>query len=186
MYIRRPRAAQCCLKSAGSHILHGLLHADKHPQTPTILGSEGLADIRQQLIHESSKIVITITLKELFLYDLHKEHAGITKCQLTARSLICLPGIDSDRDDYKKGYPTCIKLLPIQPVEPLINQMFPKDPGKSLPQISWSGIKKLHMHHKLFLKTPLSLSNVCYHCDCCHQLPDRAMCSQRNTPTNLH
>ena len=73
------------------------------------------------LLPKGNRIIILSAPRESCLHELHEEHTDITKCQLMARSLTTWPDIDRDIEDYLKWCPTCIKLLPTLPAEPLIN-----------------------------------------------------------------
>ena len=79
------------------------------------------------LLLKGSRIIIPKNFKDSFLHALHKEHAGITTCQLTARSPVYWPGIDEGIEDYMKHFPMGIKLC-TQPAGPLINHKVPHNP----------------------------------------------------------
>ena len=59
-------------------------------------------------------------------------HAGITKCYLTARTLIYWPRINNNIEDYINWCPTCIRLSLTLLGEPLINYDVPQGPWQKL------------------------------------------------------
>ena len=126
-------------------------------------------------------IVTSAALSNSFLHNLHEEHVDITKCSLIAGSFILWSGIHMDIKYYIKQCPKCIKLLSTLSADPLKTMLFSKVPGKIAAQNLWTQIKMLPSHHRSFLQIPLPIANVIYHHSCCHQLPDRVVCPQRNT-----
>ena len=128
-------------------------------------------DVRDELTSENDLLfrVLDWSLllpSESFLHDFHKEHTGITKCQLEARWLIYWPGNDRHVEEYIKYCPTC-KLLP---VEFFITMMFPKVPGRWSAHISMNGIWQDTTHHGLFIQVSVLISNMFDNCECYHWL----------------
>ena len=54
------------------------------------------------LLLKGFRVIIPPTWRKSFLHDFHEKHAGITECQLTARTLVFWPSSDNDIEDYIK------------------------------------------------------------------------------------
>ena len=81
------------------------------------------------LLLKGFRVILPPALRQSFLHDHHKEHTGITKCQLTARTLIYWPSINNEKD-YIKQCPTCIRLSYTIPAE--INNYLLQGPWQRL------------------------------------------------------
>ena len=127
-------------------------------------------DMRDKLTYDNSfllkgsRITIPPTLRESFLPDLLEDHTGIAKNQLTARTLIYLPGIDKDIKDYFRQCLTYVTLSPTIPSESLLNPDIPQSPLKNVADLTYQlGWQKVPTHHRLFLQVSIPFPNVLYH-----------------------
>ena len=99
-----------------------------------------------RLLLKGSRVIIPSALRKSLIKDCYKEHTGIMKCQLTAITHI---------KDYIKRCPTCIRLSPILPAEPLINHAVPKILAKTQHTFYGLGLQNISTHHGLLFQVSL-------------------------------
>ena len=132
---------------------------------------------------KNSRITILTVFRKSFLHELHEENAGITKCQLmhpltwhqqiNRRLQKVVPYIHQVVMYFTHGTSD----------NPLSSPRFVTEGWYIFHRLGW---QKVATHCRLFLYIPLPISNVFYHCKCCHLPPDRAIFPEMNFPESLH
>ena len=78
------------------------------------------------------RIVVPKTLRPRVLADLHASHQGIVRTKRRARQIVFWTSMNNDIENIVASCEQCIKYLPSQPKEPLINIDVPKLPFQSV------------------------------------------------------
>ena len=146
---------QVGLSTEGDWDLPGVVHSLQaysqlmacHTKANTRIARQYMA-MRDQLTPDYSLLLkgswanIPPALRQLFLHDLQKKNAGITKWQLTAKPWSTGSGLTKISKTTSKKCPTYIRLLPTLLAEPPINHNIPQGSWQKLVQILWIGMAK--------------------------------------------
>ena len=96
-------------------------------------------------VYNHDRIVVPTTYRKSILCEIHKGHPGTSKSKWRLRRDYWWPGYSADIEAHVKDCKECVKYLPSQQIEPLINQNVATHPMEIL------GIDLWHSNRKDFL-----------------------------------
>ena len=77
------------------------------------------------LLLKGDRLIIPKCLRQDMLQRIHQGHLGAEKCKRRARQVLFWPSMNNEIDQLVRKCETCIRLLPSNPPEPLINHFLP-------------------------------------------------------------
>jgi transposase InsO family protein len=84
------------------------------------------------LIFKGEKILVPPAMRPEMLQKLHTGHLGKEKTKQRARGILFWPGMCAQLDDIVERCPTCNRLRPSQPKEPLMSHSIPTRPWQKV------------------------------------------------------
>ena len=84
-------------------------------------GSMDILSVSDNLVLlDSRRIVLPLPAVKPVLKLLHSSHSGMTKTTNLARGLYFWPGMTNDIKQLVSSYPDCIRVVPLQPANPMV------------------------------------------------------------------